>query len=280
MPYEHGTPVDDPDAVDVNDAATVMIVRDHDGLEVLMVQRGARLAFGARAWVFPGGRVDTTDRVDLSDVAHGLSDADASHHLELDSGGLAWWLAACRETLEEAGLLLSNNDAPTQTLQSIRDAIETDPTSFVPSLRNAGLQLDLDSLVDVARFITPVGPPRRFDTRFFLAEAPAGQVAVHDDGEMVDLTWIRPQEAIDRWRAGEHPLMSVTHRMLACLAPFDSVKDVMTLARSRPESRRVRVNDPHGEYVVLLPGEPGYETAELEIEHGWVRLWQESADPQ
>lgn len=239
-----------------------------------MVQRGARLAFGARAWVFPGGRVDRSDDVDLSEVSSGLTDQDASSQLGVGSGGLAWWLAACRETLEEAGMLLSTTTHAPDTVRALRSSIEQDPASFVPSLRAAGIVLELDALFEVARFVTPMGPPRRFDTRFFLTVAPEGQTPVHDDGEIVDLQWIRPGAAIDRWREGALPLMSVTHRMLACLDRCESVDDAIGLAASRPEARHVRVNDPHGDYEVLLPGEPGYEDGELEIEHGSVRLWR------
>ena len=79
MSFQHSEYADDPARVEIRDAATVMIVREAEsGPEVLMVQRGARLAFGARAWVFPGGRVDVSDRVDLDRIGVGLSDRDAS----------------------------------------------------------------------------------------------------------------------------------------------------------------------------------------------------------
>ena len=66
--------------------------------------------------------------------------------------------------------------------------------------------------------------------------------------------------------------MSVTHRMLACLARYDSADEVVEAARARRPAQRVRVNDPEGAYEVVLPGDPGYETADVEIEHGWIRL--------
>jgi hypothetical protein len=64
--------------------------------------------------------------------------------------------------------------------------------------------------------------------------------------------------------------------MLACLSRYTSAEQVMAVARQRLDYKRVRVDDPHGEYRVLLPGEPGYDTAELEVESGWVRLWEAS----
>ncbi|MGB5760316.1 MAG: NUDIX hydrolase, partial [Acidimicrobiales bacterium] len=98
--YQHGETVADPGAVAVRDAATVMIVADRPDLEVLLVQRTSRAAFGPRAWVFPGGRVDIGDGERIDHVVSGLSDAEASAMLEIGGGGLAWWLAGIRETLE------------------------------------------------------------------------------------------------------------------------------------------------------------------------------------
>jgi len=68
-------------------------------------------------------------------------------------------------------------------------------------------------------------------------------------------------------------MMSPTVRMVACLARYDDADDVLAAARRRLAYQRVRVIDPQGNYQVVLPGEPGYETAELEIETGFVRLW-------
>ncbi|MEZ5340120.1 MAG: hypothetical protein R2706_01345 [Acidimicrobiales bacterium] len=73
-------------------------------------------------------------------------------------------------------------------------------------------------------------------------------------------------------------MMSPTVRMVACLSRYQHVAEVMAVAKKRLPYQRVRVNDPNGQYQVLLPGELGYEDAELEIESGWVRLWE--TDPR
>lgn len=270
--YAHQPTVQDPQDVPIRHAATVMIVADRPQLEVLMVQRTSRAVFGPSAWVFPGGRVDPDDAADLSHVVHGLSDADASDMLDVARNGRAWWVAGLRETLEEAGLLLGAHDAAEDAVDRTREAVHADADAFVGALAANGLSLDLSDVNEVARFITPMGPPRRFDTRFFVAQAPENQTARHDEEEVVQHRWVDPAEAIRKWRRQEFPLMSVTHRMLACLARFDSADAVMAAAAERRPAQRVRVNDPEGAYDVLLPGEPGYETAELEIEHGWIRL--------
>jgi 8-oxo-dGTP pyrophosphatase MutT (NUDIX family) len=270
--YPHGESVDDPSQVKIRNAATVMIVADRPDLQVLLVQRTSKAAFGPRAWVFPGGRVDADDGTAASHVVSGLSDAEASAMVEVPSGGLAWWLAAVRETLEEAGLLLGAGAAEAAAVDRVRQAVHRDAGALIPALADNRIVVDLGSIHEVGRFVTPVGPPRRFDTRFFVGMAPDDQVAAHDESEIVQHRWMAPAEAIERWRNDEIELMSVTHRMLACLARYGSAADVVSAAEKRGPAQRVRVNDPDGRYEVVLPGEPGYETAEIEIEHGAVRL--------
>ena len=237
-----------------------------------MVQRTSRAVFGPSAWVFPGGRVDPDDAADISGVVTGLSDEDASAMLDVEANGRAWWFAGLRETVEEAGLVLGAGDAPLDAIERTRDAVHADVGLFATALADNGLMLDISQMHEVARFVTPLGPPRRFDTRFFVAHAPANQVARHDEEEVVQHVWIEPAAAIERFRDDEFPMMSVTHRMLACLARYDSVHELMQAAAERRPDQRVRVNDPDGAYEVVLPGEPGYDTAEVEIEHGWVRI--------
>ena len=192
--------------------------------------------------------------------------------LDVPANGRAWWVAGLRETLEEAGLLLGVGQVSLPLIERTRDAVHADAGVFVDSLAANGLSLDLSEMAEAARFVTPVGPPRRFDTRFFVAAAPADQIAKHDEEEVVQHVWIEPGEAIAQHRNDTFPMMSVTHRMLACLARYETVADVMAVAKERKPIQRVRVNDPDGAYDVVLPGEPGYETADLEIEHGWIRI--------
>ncbi len=265
----------DPAAVPISAAATVMLVDDRPDLHVLLVHRTAKLVFAPDSWVFPGGRVDPDDHLeDFDTVCRGLSDAAASRILEVDHGGLAWWIAACRETLEEAGLLLAAGTIDPALVTEIRNRVLRDESVFTDVLLEHGISLDVTAIEEVARFITPLGSPRRFDARFLVALAPADQEPSHDRGEIVNWEWVRPQDALDRWAAGEMQMMSPTVRMISCLARFQSAEQVMALARKRLDYKRVRVNDPEGQYEVVLPGEPGYESADLEVESGWVRLWQ------
>jgi len=77
------------------------------------------------------------------------------------------------------------------------------------------------------RFVTPLGRPRRFDTRFFVAEAPAGQAGYHDDIETVESIWISPADALARNAAREFDLMNVTRMQLEKLAEFSSAADLL-----------------------------------------------------
>jgi len=275
----------DPLAVPVSPAATVMLLDDRPTLHVLMLRRTSRVVFGPDNWVFPGGRVDPDDHQEAFDaICAGLSDAEASRILEVPRGGLAWWVAACRETLEEAGLLLAAGHRPASTLASrtgapldltaLRDRVRANEEAFIDLLLEHGVTLDVTGIEEVARFITPVGSPRRFDARFFVARTPHGQVAHFDDGEIVNLAWLEPAEAIERWKAGEMTMMSPTRRMLSCLARYRSVDEVMAAARRRQPMHRVGVTEVDGEYAMVLPGERGYERAEMETEKGWIRLWE------
>ena len=93
-------------------AATVTLVREAShGFEVLMMQRNFQSVFVPGAYVFPGGAVDARDSSDdIAALCTGLTDAEASRKLGVASGGLAYWVAAIRESFEEAGILLACDD--------------------------------------------------------------------------------------------------------------------------------------------------------------------------
>jgi len=97
------------DEVAPRDAATVVLLRDGaEGIEVFMLKRNLNSDFVGGAYVFPGGGVDPEDRADdLDAVCEGRADADASTRIGVERGGLAFWVAAIRESFEEAGVLLA-----------------------------------------------------------------------------------------------------------------------------------------------------------------------------
>lgn len=263
----------DPDVVPISPAATVMLVDDRPDLSVLMLKRTGKVVFAPDNWVFPGGRVDPADHVeDFDAVCAGLSDAAASKILDVEAGGLAWWIATARETLEEAGLLLVRDPSGVDVTE-LREAVLGDERIFLDLLRQNDLVIDTAAIQEVARFVTPHGSPRRFDARFFVARAPDDQEPQHDDGEIVDWEWVRPVDALARWRAGEFEMMSPTVRMLGCLSEHTSADSVLDMARRRLPAQQVRVGDPEGFYHVLLPGDEGYNDASDDVEFGMIRLW-------
>lgn len=168
------------------DAATLILTRRRRGrAEVLMGRRAPGHVFMASKWVFPGGRVERSDAsaafaTDLSsgDLARLAQDVPARR-------GRALALAAVRETYEETGLLLAEPAAPAVVAGGWRE------------FRAVGALPDLAALSYVARAITPPGRTRRFDARFFMADAKA---LLHPEptagsGELDEIAWLPLDEA-------------------------------------------------------------------------------------
>ncbi|MCC6915611.1 MAG: NUDIX domain-containing protein, partial [Rhodospirillaceae bacterium] len=168
-------------------AATVLLLRDGGaGLEVFMGRRHPLTGFAGDALVFPGGRIDDADR---AFARRGVCARVAGE----DETATAFRVGALRETFEESGVLLARtNGRPA----GAACAPARGGRAFAEFLEGEGLVLATDLLVPFAHWITPEGLfPNRFDTMFFLAAAPAGQVAAHDGEELVDSCWIAPARA-------------------------------------------------------------------------------------
>jgi 8-oxo-dGTP pyrophosphatase MutT (NUDIX family) len=245
-------------------ASTVLALRDGPGgVEVLMLRRNLNSDFVGGAYVFPGGSVDETDRESAWEgrVA-GVDDAAASTRLGLAEGGLAYLVAALRELFEEAGLLLAAGaERVGDRLAEHRRALNEGRAAFAEVIEAEGLVLAAGELVYLAHWITPEGPPRRFDTRFFVARAPEGQRATHDAGETVADTWITPSAALAARRRGELDMILPTVRTLESIARFTRVEEVLAWARELGEiaAVRPRIVTRDGEVRILMPGDEGYE---------------------
>lgn len=265
--------------VQLRDAATVMLVRDRPndaGMEVFMLRRNLNSDFVGGAYVFPGGAVDEADRhADLEAVCQGRSDDQASILLGVDKGGLAYWVAAIRECFEEAGVLLATDKAgevisfkdpeTADRFNVHRKAVDSGDTRLLEVCETEGLQLAVDQIHYFSHWITPEGPPRRYDTRFFVTAAPPEQVPLHDDRETIANTWIAPQEALDRHAAGEFEIIFPTIKNLEAIARFDKSADLLAAAAAIEEvptilPRIAQAPDGHG-VRILLPGDPGYDEA-------------------
>jgi len=226
-------------------AATLLVVRD-DPFEVLMLRRQGPGTFPS-ALVFPGGAVDPDDsHADWVGMTRGGA--------TLDTDDRAFRIAAVRETWEEAGILVA--------LEGAR--VPADPrTNYRAIVAGVEARLDLDGIHDFAHWVTPEPEPRRFDTRFFIARAPQGQVASFDGNETVSLQWTSPRRAVELDRSGEVPLLFPTRLNLARLAESDGVDAAIDAAITRPRFtvRPMAVSRPGG-IAVLIPLEAGYGSVE------------------
>lgn len=211
-------------------AATVVVLRDAlGGPEVLMVRRHERAADFAGASVFPGGLVDPSDAdPDLAPPASGFSLARALAALGeplAETEARSLYVAACRELFEEAGLLLAQrvDEDALRRLCERRAALQAGTERLAAALAREGCVLALARLTPFARWITPEFQKRRWDTRFFVAEAPEGQQAESDGTETSEAVWLHPAAALGAYRAGDHLLAPPTFRVLEELCDFSTV---------------------------------------------------------
>ena len=261
--------------VAIRDAATVMLVRDdaEGALEVFMLRRNLQSDFVGGAYVFPGGGVDDHDRVaDLGAVCEGRSDADASAQLGVSAGGLAFWVAAIRESFEEAGVLLAYDgdelvrfDDPVIAERFVehRGAVDRGEQRLIDVCRAEGLRLAVDTMSYFSHWITPEGPSRRYDTRFFVARAPVGQVPLHDDREVIANLWIRPSDALARYEAGDFEMIFPTVRSLIAIERFATSDELLAAAEAIGQVPailpRIVEDEGGGGVRIVLPGDPGYD---------------------
>ena len=263
-------------AVEARFAATVILLRDSPrGPEIFMMKRHVQSDFVGGAYVFPGGRVDPEDS-EAEELATGLDDLDASRRLQIQHGGLAFFVAAIRECFEEAGVLLAYGDdgelirledpEKAAQVEALRTRLNVGEESFLDLAHSQGWRLAVDRMHYWAHWITPEGQPKRYDTRFFLATAPPAQTAVHDDGELVDSAWVTPQEAIEKSERREWMVIFPTLRNLMSLTGFSSAAEAEEAGRRRGEVETLqpRIIRREGGIQAVLPGDPGWDDAEPE----------------
>jgi len=263
-------------------ASTVVLLRDGDeGPEVYMLRRHDDSGAFGGAYVFPGGKLDHADcegealcRVgSLPDRLHaalGEPGLDAA-----TAAGLFY--AACRETFEEARVLLARGagaEAGERAWTMLREGF-----GFAQVLAAHDLELMADALVPWSRWITPRVPAamarnKRFDTRFFLAALPEGQIAGFDDHEAVAGDWLNPREALRRYRDGAIVLGPPQIMSLVQLAQHRTAAEVVESARSRgPVLIEPEPFELEGCRVVAYPGDERHPLRER-VMAGPTRLIQ------
>lgn len=224
----------------VRPASTLALLRDSNaGPQVLMLQRTYQAVFMPGFYVFPGGAVDGDDQLLAGRVpVTGHDVASANALLGLEEGGLGYLVAALRESFEESGLLLARGSdgawlGADHPALAARHAVAAGRVGLSAVCAEHGLALDLERIAYLDHWITPPGPPRRFDTRFFAAEAPSGQVADHDGAETIDHCWLTPRQALEDRRAGRRQFATPTIAVLRKLAEFSSVDALLGYAREQ-----------------------------------------------
>ncbi len=264
VPFELPDNFEPAEPVVPRDSSTVIVLRDGAGsLEVFMLERHIQSDFAGGAYVFPGGKIDDSDRDPaLAGLVDGWEELAARAGEDPD---LVRALAVCaiRETFEEAGILLARHDDGTPVRlddaawAERRRAVAAREVTAATLAKETGIRYAADLLRFWQRWVTPVFAPRRYDTRFFVAAMPSGQMPLHDDVETTDSTWVQPADAIARGRSGKLVIIFPTRKTLESLEGLETTAAVFDAAAGRPTTPilpRFVMED--GEGHVYLPGDP------------------------
>jgi 8-oxo-dGTP pyrophosphatase MutT (NUDIX family) len=236
-------------------AATLILMRQTTGAapELLVMERAKSMAFAAGALVFPGGRIDPDDHILADRIGRGLEHAAAR-------------IAAIRETIEETGLAPAIDPVPDARLVSqIRQDLE-EGAPFSSLVEAFDISLDLEALTPFARWCPTFKEARRFDTLFFVTEAPGGAtVASADETEAVRTLWANAADILEEANLGRSRIIFPTRRNLERLARFSSVAEARADAGRHPVRKIVPwIEERAGEKWLCIPNDAGYPvTAEL-----------------
>lgn len=228
-------------------AATLVLMKEVAGEppHFLFMERAATMAFAAGALVFPGGRVEEDDRLLAARFGNGLDFAAAR-------------IAALRETLEETGIALGLRPMPGDGA-SLRAALQ-DGALLSQLLERFGLSLDLEAMTPFARWCPNFKETRRFDTLFFLAEAPAGAgEASADRNEAVRTFWAPAAAVLEDADRGRAHIIFPTRRNLERLARFASIEEARADAMRHPVGKITPwVEEREGGAFLCIPDGMGY----------------------
>jgi 8-oxo-dGTP pyrophosphatase MutT (NUDIX family) len=253
-------------SVPARPSATIVLLRDFgSGPELLMVRRRAGDAFGG-SYAFPGGVLDA-DESSARAFCCGVTVDEADAMLQVTEGGLDFYSAAIRELFEETGMLLARSgggdwatDSP--RLQELRGKVDQATLAWPKFLEAQKLHMACDALHYFAHWETPLNRPKRWSTRFFIAEAPSGQDASHDGSELTGFRWASAAEALSSARSGDMKLPFPTIRTLKMLAEFNSADSVLDWARKRTRDGVDKIRPVElledGVARFVIPGDPYY----------------------
>ncbi|TMJ32684.1 MAG: NUDIX hydrolase [Alphaproteobacteria bacterium] len=255
-------------------ATTVLLVRPSQpgdaasALEVFMVVRHQQIDAFSGALVFPGGKLEEADGNPRLVARCGGAD-------KISADELKFRVAGVREAFEECGILLARKPAQRAVVGAAdlkgieerwRAKLAKDEASIVDLVEAEDLELATDLMTPFAHWITPTFAPRRFDTWFFLAEAPEDQIALHDGSESVDSVWIRPQNAIDEATAGRRTLVHATTKNLELLTEAVTVAEALSQTSQRKVvTVQPWVEERDGKRFLRIPEGAGYRNLVREM---------------
>jgi 8-oxo-dGTP pyrophosphatase MutT (NUDIX family) len=245
-------------------SSTVVLVRaGASEPELFMVRRHEASSFGA-AYAFPGGVVDQDD-ADVHDFCMGVAAHQADTRLGVKENGLELYSAAIRELFEESGVLLASIDRVDEDLCAVRDALNDGNACWADFVKRNDLELHCDELHYFSHWITPVSEPKRYSTRFFLAEIPQGQEAAHCGGELTESRWITAHDMLEAGRQGVVKLHFPTIKTLESIARHKTLEALVDWAESCVEwgvtSMAPAIILRDGKPEIVLPGEKDYPGA-------------------
>ena len=247
-------------------SATILMLRDGaSGLEVFMVKRHHQIDFASGALVFPGGKLDPHDN-DTALRGH----ADGAD--KLDDLKLGLTACAIREGFEESGILLARKPgssnyidaAASAALSSWRPKLNNGDVGLAEFLTRENLRMACDALIPFAHWVTPVFMPKRFDTFFYLAATPEGQLGCHDGSESVDSVWVNPNDAIKdkRWT-----IIFPTMVNLVRLGEATTVAQAIANAKaSRIATIEPKMIERDGKRLITIPEDAGYSVTEAPVD--------------
>ena len=257
--------------VPIRPAATIILAREQYGtLEIYLLKRSTQSGFMGGLYVFPGGVVEDEDRgmnvwwpnVDLPPDQMATRLGSPSLNLE-DTLGFS--IAAIRETLEEAGVLVADAAGKTvmdfQLMAGCRLEQDRPADWFRQKVMEENWTLSLSSLYRWSHWITPKLMKKRFDTRFFIVSMPDNQVCMPDDMETNHGIWLSPQTALKQNLAGRTPLSPPTIVTLTQLRDYLSLDDLNTALISKSWDQPIApemIKTPEGP-VILEPWDPQHK---------------------
>jgi 8-oxo-dGTP pyrophosphatase MutT (NUDIX family) len=234
-------------------AATLVLMREaaNGPPELLVTERTGHMAFAAGALVFPGGRIDADDHRTAE-----LLGSDAAR------------IAAIRETIEETGLAPGLTPAPDAAVVAALRLGLSDEEPFASLLAAHGLTIDPDALVPFARWCPNFRETRRFDTLFFLAEAPAdAPVPEVSEHEVVRAFWTSAADILAEIEAGRAHAIFPTRRNFERLAGFASIAEARADAARHPVTKVTPwIEERGGEKLVCIPEGIGYPVTSEPLE--------------